>query len=312
MAITITAALFRILIALPIFTIGFYALNTLNPPPIPFSNSLSTILSNQTLTLSLPSHSNTAISTTYIPTSLTDNGRATIFWCGLLALSCPGAYVIGKLQNHIFTQLLALDEGVKTVPKGQKLRFHFQGVKNLDFVAWINETGPRDTAMAWVLSLLGIAGITYASVVAGVQNLASDTVEVQLEKFLNSGDAAGETVFGSFSTHGSYTLESWTCQIAPLLLDSKDTTYTKAKTVLDQACRDGRNSRYLLLIMLPLTISMLLSIAKPYWFTYTFGAKEKPAWMTVPLEDNDSDQEDDDPMAGFGGNARDQWQLDSD
>ena len=312
MAITITAALFRILIALPVFIIGFYVLVTLNPPPIPLTNDLSTILSNQTLTLSLPSHSNTAIATSYIPTSLTDNGRASIFWCGLLALACPGAYVIGKLQNHIFTQLLALDEGVKTVPKGQKLRFHLQGVRNLDVVAWINETGPRDTFMAWGFSVLGIAGITYASVVAGIQNLASDSVEVKLDKFLNSGGATEDSVFGSSSAHGSYTLESWTCQIAPLLLESKDATYTKAKTVLDQACRDGSNSRYLLLIMLPLTITMLLSIAKPHWFTFTFGAEEKPAWMTVKLEDNDSDQEDDDPMAGYGGNARDQWQLDSD
>ncbi|KAH0290515.1 hypothetical protein M436DRAFT_44024 [Aureobasidium namibiae CBS 147.97] len=309
MTITISAALFRILIALPIFVIGFRAVDNLNRP-ITLTNDLSTILSNQTLTLSLPGHSNVA--TTYIPISLTDNGRASIFWCGLLALSCPGAYVIGKLQNHIFSQLLALDEGSKTVPKGQKLSFHLQGVRNLDVVGWINATGARDTAMAWVLSLLAMAGITYASVVAGIQNLASDTVLVQLEKFLNSGDAAGETVFGSSDAHGSYTLESWTCQIAPLLLESKDAIHTKARTVLDQACRDGRNSRYLLLTMLPLAISMLLSIAKPHWFTYTFGAKEKPAWMTVPLEDNDSSQEDDDPMAGYGGNARDQWQLDSD
>jgi hypothetical protein len=66
------------------------------------------------------------------------------------------------------------------------------------------------------------------------------------------------------------------------------------------------------IIILPLAISMLLSIAKPHWFTFTFGAKEKPAWMTVPLQNNESDEEDDDPMAGFGGNARDQWQLDSD
>lgn len=311
MAFTITAPLFRILIAIPIFVIGFWALNTLNRP-IPLTDHLSTILANQTLILSLPDHSNT-IATSYIPTSLTDNGRASIFWCGLLALSCPGAYVIDKLQTHIFSQLLALDQGAKTVPKGQKLRFHLQGVRNLDFVAWLRATGPRDTVTAWVFSLLAVAGVTYASIVAAIQNFASDSVIEQLERFLNTGGVASDIVFGSSSIHGSYTLESWTCQIAPLLSSSEDTTYIQSRAVLDQACRDGRNARWLLLVMLPLTISMLLSIAKPQWFTFTLGAKEKPAWMTVPLRDNDSDEEDDDnPMARFGGNARDQWQLDSD
>ena len=220
--------------------------------------------------------------------------------------------MVDKFQQHVFSQLLALDEGVKTVPKGQKLRFHLQGVRDLEFVGWVNATGQRDTAMAWVLCLLAVGGVTYASIVAGIQNFASDTIAVQLERLLSSGAAASDIVFGSSSSHGSYTLESWTCQIAPLLSISEDTTYTKAKTVLDQACRDGRNARYLLLITLPLIVSMLLSAAKPHWFTFTFGGKEKPAWMTVPLQDNDSDEEDDNPMASFGGNARDQWQLDSD
>lgn len=210
-----------------------------------------------------------------------------------------------------FFQLLALDEGAKTVPKGQKLRFHLQGVRNLEFVGWVQATGQRDTAMVWMFCLLAVGGVTYATVVAAIQNLASDSVTVQLERFLSSGAAVSDIVFGSSGSHGSYTLESWTCQIAPLLSISGDTTYTKTKTVLDQACRDGYNARYLLLITLPLIVSMLLSAAKSHWFTFTLGAKEKPAWMTVPLQDIDSDEEDD-PMAGFGGNARDQWQLDSD
>lgn len=308
MAFTITAALFRILIAIPIFVIGFFALDTLNRP-IPLTNNLSTILSNETLALELPGHSK--IATAYIPASLTDNGRASIFWCGLLALSSAGAYVVDKLQSHIFSQLLALDEGVKTVPKGQKLRFHLQGVRNLDLVAWVQATGQRDTFMAWMFSLLSGAGVLYPTIVAGLQNFASDSVIEQLGRFLDS-DARSDTVFGSSSTHGSYTLESWICQIAPLLSKSENNTYSQASTVLNQACRDGRNARYLLLIMLPLTISMLLSIARPKWFAFTFGAREKPVWMTVPLQDHDSEEEDDDSMAGFGGNARDQWQLDSD
>lgn len=306
----ITAPLFRILIAIPIFVIGFRALDILNRP-IPLTNTLSTILANQTITLTLPDHRNTAIATAYIPASLNDNGRASIFWCGLLALACAGAYVVDKLQQHIFTQLLALDEGAKTVPWGQKLQFHLQGVRNLDFVAWVQATGQRDTFMAWLFSLLAVAGVTYPSIVAAIQNLASDSVVEQLKRSLDSGDLASDVVFGSSDHHGSYTLESWTCQIAPLLSNSEATTYTQTRLALDQACRDGRNARYLLLIMLPLTISMLLSVAKPHWFTFTFGAKEKPAWMTLPLQDNDSEDEDDDPMAKYGGNARDQWQLDS-
>ena len=311
MAFVLTAAVFRLLISIPIFIIGFCAIDNLNRP-IPLTNSLSTILSNQTLSLSLPGHSDT-IATEYIPVSSTDSGRASIFWCGLLALACGGAYVVDKVQQYIWSQLIALDEGAKAVPKGQKLRFHVQGVRNLNLTGWVNATGPRDTGMSWTLSVLAIAGILYGSIVAGFQNFASDTVTKQLENFLSSGDATNDIVFGSLSSHGSFTLESWTCQIAPLLLNSGDsTTYTATRTVLDSACRDGYKSRFLLLMVLPFAISMLLSIAKPHWFTFTFSAKERPAWMTVPLQDNDSDEEDDDPMAGFGGNARDQWQLDSD
>jgi hypothetical protein len=311
MAFTITAALFRLLIAIPIFLIGLWTLNTLEPPAASI-NTLSRILSNQTLSLSLPDHDKT-IATAYIPISLYDHGRGSIFWCGLLALACGGGYIIDKAKDHIWTQLYALDEGARSVPKGQKLRFHVQGVRNLNLTAWITAAGARDTFMAWGASVLAIAAVLYASIAAEIQNLASDSVTKQLENFLSSDDATKDIVFGSSSLHGSYTLESWTCQIAPLLSNPGGlTTSTKTQEVLDQACRDGHNSRYLLLIILPFAISMLLSIAKPHWFTFTFGAKEKPAWMTVPLQDNDSDEEDDDPMAGFGGNARDQWQLDSD
>ncbi|KAI4849615.1 hypothetical protein E4T44_03241 [Aureobasidium sp. EXF-8845] len=248
----------------------------------------------------------------YIPTSLTDHGRASVFWCGLLALACAGAYTIDKCKHHIWSQILALHEEAKASPKGEKLETWIQGLKGLDFIGCITETGERDRLMAWLYSVLAVVGVVYALVVAGVQNLRSDSVRDQLERFV-SLDATHDIVFGSSSTHGSYTLESWTCQIAPLLSKPEDMTiYTKMKAVLDQACRDGRNSRYLLLIMLALAILMLLTIAKSHWFTFTLGGKEKPAWMRVPLQDNDSDEEDDDPMSRFGGNARDQWQLDSD
>ncbi|CAD0100988.1 unnamed protein product [Aureobasidium mustum] len=137
------------------------------------------------------------------------------------------------------------------------------------------------------------------------------------KKDFSTSGAANNTIFGNSSTDGSYTLESWTCQIAPLLSSSADiTTFTKTQEILMQSCRDAHSSRYLLLTMLPLTILMLLSIARPNWFTLTFGAEEKPAWTTVPLEENDkeidSDDDDDDdadPMAAYGNNAREQWQL---
>ncbi|CAD0087748.1 unnamed protein product [Aureobasidium vineae] len=218
-----------------------------------------------------------------------------------------------KAQHHVFSQLLALDEGVKTVPKGQKLKFHVQGVRSLNLTGWINATGPRDTFMAWTFSVFAVIGVLYPTIIAGIQNLASDNVADQLNRLTING-AMDNTIFGNSSSHGSYTLESWTCQIAPLVSGPVNTTMpTRVREVLNQSCRDAHTSRYLLLIMLPLTILMLLSIARQHWFTFTFGAEEKPAWLTVPLEDNDKEidsDEDEDPMARFGGNARDQWQLD--
>jgi hypothetical protein len=309
--IQITAATIRLLIAIPLFIVSFWTIDNLNRP-LPLTNSLSTILSNQTLTLELPSHDN--IATAYIPTSLTDHGRASIFWCGLLALAAAGAYTIDKFKHHIWSQVLALHEEAKASPKGERSEVWIQGLKGLDLIGCVTETGERDTLMAWVYSVLAVVGVLYATVVAGVQNLRSDSLQDHLERFLGL-DATHDMVFGSSSAHGSYTLESWTCQLAPLLSKPEDMTiYTSTKAVLDQACRDGRNSRHLLLVLLVLAISMLLTIAKPQWytFTFTFGGKKRPAWTRVPLQDNDSDEEDDDPMARFGGNARDQWQLDSD
>ncbi|KAI4736937.1 hypothetical protein E4T50_12571 [Aureobasidium sp. EXF-12298] len=279
MAFQMTAPLLRLLIAIPIFLFGFKTCDIVNRP-LPLINDLSTILSNQTLTLELPGHSDTVIATAYIPTSLYDHGRASIFWCGLLALASAGAYSIGKIQHHIYSQLLALNEGAKKVPKGQVLKYYIQGVRNLNLTGWVNATGARDTFMAWMFSLLALIGVLYPTIIAGIQNLASDSVANQLDYFLTSGRESNNTVFGSSSAHGTYTLESWTCQIAPLVSSSANITTS----------------------------------ARPQWFTFTFGAEGRPAWMTVPLEetdkDADSDDDDEDPMAAYGNNAREQWQLD--
>lgn len=314
MAFQISAPLLRILVAIPIVLLGFKTCDIVNRP-LPLTRDLSTILSNQTLTLELPGHSDTVIATAYLPTSLYDHGRNSVFWCALLALANAGAYVIDKMKHHISSQLLALDEGAKRVPKGQVLKFHLQGVKNLNLTGWVNATGPRDTFMAWIFSLLALIGVLYPTIVAGIQNLASDSAENQLDYFLTNGRVSNDTMFGSSNAHGTYTLESWTCQTAPLVSNSANmTTSARVREVLIQSCRDGHNSRYLLLIMLPFTILMLLLIAKPHWFTFTFGAEERPAWMSVPLEESvkdvDSDDDDEDPMAAYGNNAREQWQLD--
>ncbi|KAH0364996.1 hypothetical protein KCU65_g6375, partial [Aureobasidium melanogenum] len=308
-----TAPLLRLLIAIPIILLGYKTCDIVNRP-LPLTRDLSTLLSNHTLTLELPGHSDTVIATAYIPTSLFDHGRNSVFWCALLALASAGAYIIDKLQHHIFAQLLALDEGAKKVPKGQVLKYHLQGVRNLNLTGWVNATGPRDTFMVWAFSLLALTGALYPTIVAGMQNLASDSVANQLDYFLTSGRASNDTVFGSSSAHGTYTLESWTCQIAPLISSSANMTTSALREVLSQSCRDGHTSRYLLLIMLPFTILMLLLIAKPHWFTFAFGAEQRPAWKTVPLEENDkdvvSDDDNEDPMAAYGDNARQQWQLD--
>ncbi|KAG9997829.1 hypothetical protein KCU78_g16751, partial [Aureobasidium melanogenum] len=314
MAVYVTAPLLRLLIAIPIFLLGFKTCDIVNRP-LPLINDLSTILSNQTLTLELPGHSDTVIATAYIPTSLYDHGRASIFWCSLLALASAGAYSIGKIQHHIYSQLLALNEGAKKVPKGQISKYYIQGVKNLNLTGWVNATGARDTFMAWAFSLLALLGVLYPTIIAGIQNLASDSVANQLDFFLTSSRESNNTVFGSSSAHGTYTLESWTCQIAPLVSSSANiTTSARVRQVLTQSCHDAQTSRHLLLIMLPFTILMLLLIAKPHWFTFTFGAEGRPAWMTVPLEESDkdvdSDDDDEDPMAAYGNNAREQWQLD--
>lgn len=293
MAFKITASLFRILIAVPIFLLGFKTCDVVNRP-LPLTQDLSTLLSNQTLRLEIPGHSNTIIAAAYIPISLYDHGRSSVFWCGLLALACAGAYVVDKVQHHIFSQLLALDEGAKQVPKGELLKFHIQGLRNLNLTGWVNATGARDTFMAWLFSLVAVTGVLYPTIVTGIQNLASDNVTDQLQHFLVSGDASN-AVFGKSSADGTYTLERWTCQIAPLVSGTTDIiTSAKTRQILMQSCHDGQTSRFLLLIMLPLTILMLLAIAKPHWFTFTFGAEKKPAWMTVPLEENDKDVDSDD------------------
>ncbi|KAG9693109.1 hypothetical protein KCU95_g6638, partial [Aureobasidium melanogenum] len=314
MAFQITAPSLRLLVAIPIFLLGFKTCDIVNRP-LPLTRDLSTLLLNQTLTLELPGHSDTVIVTAYTPGSLYDHGRNSVFWCSLLALANAGAYVIDKLRHHIFSQLLALDEGAKKVLKGQVLKFYLQGVKNLNLTGWVNATGPRDTFMAWIFSLLALTGALYPTIVGEIQNLASDSVATQLDHFLTSGRASNDTVFGSSSGHGTYTLESWTCQIAPLVSSPANiTTSARVREILTQSCRDGHSSRYLLLIMLPFTISMLLLIAKPHWFTFTLGAEGRPAWMSVPLEETDKDVESDDddvdPMAAYGNNAREQWQLD--
>lgn len=293
MAFQITASLFRILIAVPIFLLGFKTCDIVNRP-LPLTRDLSTLLSNQTLSLEISGHSDTIIATAYMPTSLYDHGRSSVFWCGLLALSCAGAYVVDKIQHYIFSQLLALDEGAKRVPKGELLKFHIQGLRNLNLTGWVNATGARDTFMAWTLSLLAVTGVLYPIIVAGIQNLASDNVTNRLQQFLISA-AANNAVFGNSSADGTYTLESWTCQIASLVSSSADiTTSAKTRQILSHSCHDGQTSRFLLLTMLPFTILMLLSIAKPHWFTLTFGPEQNRGWITVPLEENDKDVDGDD------------------
>ncbi|KAI4723823.1 hypothetical protein E4T49_08452 [Aureobasidium sp. EXF-10728] len=312
MTFTITASLFRILLGLPIFLLGFRAIDILNRP-LPLTRDLSTILSNQTLTLALPGFNHTTIATVYVPTSLYDHGRSSIFWGGLLALACAGAYIIGKAQHHVLSQLLELDEVAKNLPRAEKLGVYVRGLRGLDLKGWVFATGPRDTFMAWGFSVSAVGGVLYPSIVAGFQNFASDNVASQLE-WLSINATTNDTVFGNSSAHGRYTLETWTCQIAPLVSGSTDTiTLEGAREVLRQSCRDAHTSRYLMLIMLPLTILMVLSIARPQWFSFGAGGGEKAVWMTVPLEDADKDVDsdgDEDSAAGFGGNAREQWQLD--
>ncbi|TIA42839.1 hypothetical protein D6C79_06957 [Aureobasidium pullulans] len=304
---TTKAPLLRIVVALCISLLGYRTCDILNRP-LPLAYDLSTLLSNQTLTLKLPNNGDTSIAAAYIPASLSDGGRESIFWCSLLALASGGAYIYDRIRAHIWSQLSVLDEGAKAVPKGEKLKYHLNGVRNLNLTGWIGSTGERDFFMACFLSVPATFGLLYALIASGVQNVASDTVTKELEHFLSSSGAGNET-FGSSAAHGSYTLESWTCQLAPLIPRSADEVSTRARDVVSQSCRDAHTSRYILLAMLPFTILMLLTAIKPHWFTFTLGKdRAHPDWTAVPLEDNESEEEDD-PMAGFGGNAREQWLL---
>ncbi|THV78267.1 hypothetical protein D6D29_07811 [Aureobasidium pullulans] len=306
-SLTTKAPLLRIVVALCISLLGYRTCDILNRP-LPLAYDLSTLLSNQTLTLKLPNNGDTSIAAAYIPASLSDGGRELIFWCSLLALASGGAYIYDRIRAHIWSQLSALDEGAEAVPKGEKLKYHLNGVRNLNLTGWIGSTGERDFFMACFLSVPATFGLLYALIASGVQNFASDTVTKELEHFLSSSGAGNET-FGSSAAHGSYTLESWTCQLVPLIPRSADEVSTRARDVVSQSCRDAHTSRYVLLAMLPLTILMLLTAMKPHWFTFTLGKdRAHPDWTAVPLEDNESEDEDD-PMAGFGGNAREQWLL---
>ncbi|KAI5208297.1 hypothetical protein E4T38_02804 [Aureobasidium subglaciale] len=284
---TRSAPLLRLAVALTIFIIGICVLNGLDHPRT-LAHELSTILSNQTLTLQLSEHDDTGIAAVYVPASLKDNGRTSIFWGGLFALGTAGAYIYGKIQDHIFSQLYALDKDAKDVPKGEKLRFHLQGVRNLDLTGWLVTTGPKDTFMAWTFSVCSMAGVLYIAVLTAVQAVTNDIVVDQLRQFLNNGETTNNTVFGSSIDHGSYTLESWTCQTKSLLATSVNSrTTAQVAGALKKSCHDGRKTRYLL---------------------------QKPAWMAIPLEnddgeDDDSEEDDDDPMARFGSNAREQWLL---
>ncbi|THX30054.1 hypothetical protein D6D10_08745 [Aureobasidium pullulans] len=306
-SLTTKAPSLRIVVALCISLLGYRTCDILNRP-LPLAYDLSTLLSNQTLTLKLPNNGDTSIAAAYIPASLSDGGRESIFWCSLLALASGGAYIYDRIRAHIWSQLSALDEGAKAVPKGEKLKYHLNGVRNLNLTGWIGSTGERDFFTACFFSVPATFGLLYALIASGVQNVASDTVTKELEHFLSSSGAGNET-FGSSAAHGSYTLESWTCQLVPLIPRSADEVSTRARDVVSQSCRDAHTSRYILLAMLPLTILMLLTALKPHWFTFTLGKDRlHPDWMAVPLEDNESEDEDD-PMAGFGGNAREQWLL---
>ncbi|KAG2169705.1 hypothetical protein JADG_009444 [Aureobasidium aubasidani] len=261
------------------------------------------------MTLELPGHGENSIAAAYIPGSLSDGGRESIFWCSLLALASGGAYIYDRIRAHIWSQLSALNEGAQAVPKGKRLRYHLNGVRNLNLTGWIHSTGDKDFFMACMLSILAIIGALFATIESGLQNITSDTVAKKAEHFLSDSGAGGNLTLGSSAAHGSYTLESWTCQLVPLIPISADDISARARDAVSQSCRDAHTSRYILLAMLPLTILMLLTAIKPHWFTFTLGKdRAHPDWTAVPLEDNESEDEDD-PMAGFGGNAREQWLL---
>ncbi|KAK6003284.1 hypothetical protein QM012_001129 [Aureobasidium pullulans] len=303
MTFKITASLSRALLAVLIFLLGFKTCEIVNRP-LPLTHDLSTLLSNQTLTLELPGHVETPIATAYVPISLYDHGRASVFWCALLALGCAGGYIVDKVQYHVLSHLVVLHSEASRVPKGESFWFYAQGVKSIRPTAWVNATGPRDTFMAWTLSVTAVAGALYPVIITGIQSLASDNVTERLRLFLSSS-AANNAIFGEFTTDGSYTLETWTCQIAPLISSSADAiTSTRSREILSQSCQDGRTSRFLLLIMLPLTLLMLFSIARPHWLTFTFGAEERPVWMAVPHEEHDKDldsenDDDNDPLVHY-------------
>ncbi|THX00667.1 hypothetical protein D6D13_09366 [Aureobasidium pullulans] len=305
---TISAPSIRILVALCICLSGLWTSNILNHPKT-LKSDLSTVLSNRTLTLELPGHGENSIAAAYIPGSLSDGGRESIFWCSLLALASGGAYIYDRIRAHIWSQLSALNEGAQAVPKGERLRYHLNGVRNLKFTGWIHSTGDKDFFMACMLSVLAIIGALFATIESGLQNITSDTVVKKAEHFLSDSGAGENLTFGSSAAHGSYTLESWTCQLVPLIPISADDISARARDAVSQSCRDAHTSRYILLALLPLTILMLLTAIKPHWFTFTLGKdRAHPDWTAVPLEDNESEDEDD-PMAGFGGNAREQWLL---
>lgn len=315
--ITISAALIRLLLGVCIFLIGIYPV-TVFPRFRPITKDLAIALSNQTLTLNIPGHSDATAAAEYLPVNLKNRENFTYFWCTLFAACAGLAYSYCKIQYHIFDQLLALDEGAKAIPKGEKLKFHLRGVRNLDLGGWLHSSGPRDTYMSCFFALVSIVGALGASVVSNVYNWSSDDLSRKLEQTFATGlapglDSVNGTIFGSSQAHGSYSIESWSCQIAPLLVDSSNMTSSEtARRIFQKACRDGGLSRCLLLPLLPLAVMMFFAAWRPEKFTFALGmnGRSKSGWTAVPLDEHESEEEEeDDPLAGFGGNAREQWLL---
>lgn len=208
------------------------------------------------------------------------------------------------------------------MPKGEKLKYHLRGVMNLNFRAWLQPLGSRDTYYTCFVALITLIGSLIAVVVSLVLDWGSDDLSLKLAQVfdLASGSGSGSTnatLFGSDAAHGTYSPGSWSCQILPSLADSPEAQFSNTtRKIFQDACWSGRLARYRLLALIPLAVLMLYTALRPEKFAFTLGGGRdgKRGWTAVPLDDcsdeDEEDDDDDDALAGFGGNAREQWLLD--